>query len=190
MKKTLAIATLALGLFAFGCDDDEDGGKPDASTKTDASADATPDTGGTGGTGGKVDTSTADAVDGGSHADTHADVAAEETGGGDAGSDATSDGGNGPVSWTTCVNPKDDVPPGAFCLQYMTACGFDATATTVGMERYGTLSDCVMKYEALNATQKGCAAYHLCVASQTGMAATHCPHPPEASLATPAGPCK
>jgi hypothetical protein len=168
MKKTLAIATLALGLFAFGCDDDEDG-KPDAATdaaKPDATADAvtnTPDA--------KVDTaSTADATDGGTNADA-----------------TESDGG--PTSWTTCTSPKDNVTPQEFCLQYMTACGFNPAATGVGTERYASLTDCTMKYEALTTAKRGCVAYHLCVASVPANATMHCPHPPEASLATPAGPC-
>jgi hypothetical protein len=170
MKKTLAIATLALGLFAFGCDDDEDGGKIDAATdaaKPDATADAvtnTPDA--------KADTaSTADATDGGTNGDA-----------------TESDGGA--VDWTACgTDPKAGVTPAEFCVQYMKACTFDSTGGTLGMERYKSLSDCVMAYQALSETKQGCAAYHLCVASVPAMSATHCPHPPEVSLVPAAGPC-
>jgi hypothetical protein len=178
MKKTLAIAALALGLFAFGCDDDEDppkgdAGRPDASdasTTPDATAEA-----------GKVDTIVG-TPDGGDAGEAGAPV---DAGSSDGGSDALS-----AITWTNCVDPKDNVPPAAFCLQYLSACTFDATGGAAGMERYKSLVDCTMAYEALTATKKGCVAYHLCVASGGGAAtALHCPHPPQASLATPAGPC-
>jgi hypothetical protein len=170
MKKTLAIATLALGLFAFGCDDDEDGGKADAATdaatnKPDATSDASaPDA--------KVDVVvTADGGVPGADADPDASHS-------DAGAD-----------WTTCANPKVAVSAADFCLQYMKECTFDTTGGTATMERYKSFSACLMEYTALTAPKQGCVAYHLCVASTPGNEVLHCPHPPQASLATPTGPC-
>lgn len=178
MKKTFAIAALALGLFAFGCDDDEDApktttdaatNKPDAADAATSTPDAGPDTSTTVDTGG-----TADAADAGPTAD--------------ASDDASADGGL-PVAWVDCKDPKEGVSAADFCVQYLKACTFDPTGGTMGMERYKTVSECTMAYDALTSGKKACAAYHLCVASQAGMAPAHCPHPPEASLVPAAGPC-
>jgi hypothetical protein len=176
MTKTLAIATLALGLFAFGCDDDEDGGttnKPDAS---DASTPSSPDA--------KADTTTN--TDTPVTADAGADTASTPDTG-------TDDGGGTDgltADWTTCTDPKDNVSAAEFCAKYFSACTFDPTGGTTGMERYKNLEDCVSGYRALSATKQGCVAYHLCVASTGGTnTATHCPHPPQASLGTPGNPC-
>jgi hypothetical protein len=176
MKKTLAIATLALSLFAFGCDDDEDGGnKSDAATnKPDASDAASPTSDAKTDTVAPADTApTADAADGGAGADANADASADAV----------------PADWTMCANPKDGVSTQDFCVQYLKACTFDTAGGGTGTERYKNLSDCVMAYDALSPTKRGCVAYHLCAASMPGNATLHCPHPPEASLMSPTGPC-
>ena len=78
-----------------------------------------------------------------------------------------------------------------FCTQYKTACMFDAAGGTATMERYKDMADCMTRYAAGSAATQACTAYHLCAASKNaGQGMTHCPHPPQASLATPTGPCK
>ena len=81
--------------------------------------------------------------------------------------------------WATtagaCLSPLPNVSVVDFCSYYMTKCS-DAYGT--GVHQFANLADCTTKYTAYNATQKGCTAYHLCVAgTSTANAMTHCPHP-------------
>ena len=101
-------------------------------------------------------------------------------------------GGAAAVDWTMCPasGSLDGVSAQDFCAQYDKACMFDTTGGAAMMERFKNTGDCTSGYMGASAAKKGCMAYHLCVASKGGdMKTTHCPHPPEAVLATPAGPC-
>jgi hypothetical protein len=142
-------------------------------------------TGGTGGSTGGTGGSTGGTGGGGDAADAPATEGGGDTGGGDAGGDTASAG------WTNCAaqNPKLNVSANEFCMQYMTACGFGAVMGRTADQSFATMGDCVTRYNTYAdpgtaTTGKGCAAYHLCQASQTGQMMTHCPHPAQAG-----GPC-
>jgi len=189
------MAALALGLIAMACDD-SDNGNPDGPVAGSGGRGGSSGSGGTGGTGGSG--GSGGSATGGTGG-VKMDAKAPDTGGGDkprdtggatdgkapdsGGADRAADTGG--TSWTApCDNPKPGVPSGDFCTQYNTACGFGAAMGRVVADSFDNATACATRYDTYNATQKGCAAYHLCVASQTGMQATHCPHPAQA-----AGPC-
>jgi hypothetical protein len=74
----------------------------------------------------------------------------------------------------------------------MTACSFDPSGGAAGSERYKSMADCLMGYGSLSDGPRGgkaCAAWHLCIGSHPNES-TFCAHAPEASSATPSGPCK
>jgi hypothetical protein len=196
-------------LAAWGC------GSSSSTTTKDGAAGAggTSGTSGAGGTSGTSGTSGAGGTSGTSGAGGTSGTSG--TGGADAsaGTGGTSDGSaddsstsdattstdttaadtGAAVDWTMC--PGNSMLPGVsaadFCAQYAKACMFEASGGTTGKERYKDMADCMTRYAAANAPTMACIAYHLCAASASAAAGmTHCPHPPEASLATPAGPCK
>jgi hypothetical protein len=113
------------------------------------------------------------------------------TGGGvaAAGTGGSSGGGSGgagvAVSWATCEAPtKEGVSAADFCERYQETCSF-----APGDSSFADTTACVARYNsyvtsARDASQKGCAAYYLCMAGMSGMAATYCAAPAQA-----AGPC-
>ncbi len=103
-------------------------------------------------------------------------------GGRDSGTSDARDGGGGvdATNWTMCPNPKPGVSAADFCSYYLMKCTFQAD----GGVRFMSMAHCTMRYGMYNATQQGCAAYHLCNAGMAGMAVTHCPHPAQTG-----GPC-
>ena len=198
--------TLALGLAAFGCDDEEDGG----TGGTGGTGGATGGTGGRGGTGGTGGTSTGGTggstggtggatggtggstggtggSTGGTAGDAGVDTSPDTGEAGDtAGGEAGEAGGDTASSmWTApCSTTPTPASAADFCAQYMTACSFGAAATS-----FANMGACVTRYNSYAepgtaTTGKMCATYHLCQASQTGNMVVHCPHPAQA-----AGPC-
>lgn len=107
---------------------------------------------------------------------------------------STSEAGSG-VDWTDCPanGMLTDVSVDDFCAQYMKVCKFDATGGAATMERFKSLDDCKAGYSKLVAKgpkpNQACVAYHLCAAGKAGQDALHCPHPVQATFATPTGPC-
>jgi hypothetical protein len=208
MTKKLVVPMLALGLALFGCGSSSSGtGGSGGATggsggSTGGSGGSTGGSGGsTGGSGGSTGgsggaTGGSGGATGGSGGSTGGSGGSTGGAGGstDGGSTGgtTGDGGTAAVDWTMCPASGSlaGVSAQDFCAQYMTACMFDAAGGTAGMERFKTMGDCVSGYMGASATKQGCMAYHLCVASKPEMKTAHCPHPPEAVLATPAGPCK
>ena len=202
MKRTLAISALALSLFAFGgCDDDPEGGGGTGGVRADSGAGGAGGRGGAGGggTGGGLGGAGGGGAGGGGAGGGGAGGATDAGGGsggsGDArdgaaegGSETGSDGGAA-VDWTMCTGgTKAGVSAADFCAKYMSACGFGAGLTSrMPAETFADLAACTTRYGGYNATQKGCAAYHVCVAGMTGMAMTHCPHP--AQSGTTNNPC-
>ena len=212
MKRSLAVATIALSLIAFGgCDDEDDGGTGGRGGSATGGTGGRGGTGGsTGGTGGSTTGGTGGSTGGtggsttggtgggtggtggstggtGGGADA-ADMAQTE-GGAEAGGDTSGD--TSAVTWTNCSaqNPKLGVTAADFCAQYMTACGFGAVMGRTAAQSFANMGECVTRYNSYAdpgtaTTGKGCAAYHLCEASQPGGMATHCPHPAQAG-----GPC-
>lgn len=198
--KRFAIPCLVTALAFYGCSSDNkkndaaatDGGTTADSGTTDGtvakldtapnldtgtSADTAKDTGTTADTS-TADTSTADT----STADTStADTAKDGTA--DTSADTSTDVAAA-VSWTTCTDPKTGVSASDFCDYYMTKCGFGAVMGRTAAQSFADKAACVARYNTYNATQMGCAAYHVCVAGMAGMAATHCPHPAQMG-----GPC-
>jgi hypothetical protein len=111
-------------------------------------------------------------------------------GAGSGGSGAPGTGGAGgaggaTTDWTMCTSPaKEGVPVEEFCARYLEVCGFAA-----GDNSFADMAACTARYGGYVsisrvASQRGCAAYHLCVAGMPGMADMHCPHPAQAG-----GPC-
>ena len=209
MKRTLAIATLALGLVAFGCDDDDDNGGGTGGTggatggaggrggtggtggATGGTGGATGGTGGaTGGTGGATGgtggaTGGTGGTTGGTGGDAGVDTSPDTTGDtGDAGGDTAS------AMWTApCSTTPTPATAAEFCMQYMTACGFGAVMGRTAAQSFANMGACVTRYgvyanPGTATTGKMCATYHLCQASQTGNMTVHCPHPAQAG-----GPC-
>ena len=166
MKRCLVVATLAVGLMAFGgCDDEDDGGGTGGRGGSGGSTGGRGGTGGTGGTGG----STGGTGGGGDAADVPATDSGDTGGGGDAGDTAS--------AFCAAYTPNSGVLPGveamAFCMEYSSACTFG------GDMRYTNMGDCVTKYMAAAAGVKSCRAGHLCNAIVGGTPAaktTHCPH--------------
>jgi hypothetical protein len=196
--------------MAFGgCDDDDPAGGTGGTSGTGG----TGARGGTGGTGGSTTGGTGGSTGGtggsttggtgGSTGGTGGSTGG--TGGSTGGTGGSSDAADAPVTdtggdaggetaasgWTNCAaqNPKLNVSANEFCMQYMTACGFGAVMGRTAEQSFAMMGDCVTRYNSYAdpgtaTTGKGCAAYHLCQASQTGNMMTHCPHPAQAG-----GPC-
>ena len=160
---------IAALVTAAGCGHD----KPASSAGTGGSVGA--------GTGGSVGTGTGGR--GGSTGTGGRGGSAGAAVGGAAGSSVGGAGGG--TDWATCTAPaKEGVPVEDFCAQYMKVCGFAS-----GDSSFADMAACTARYGSYVSvsrvvSQRGCAAYHLCVAGQPGMAATHCPHPAQA-----VGPC-
>jgi hypothetical protein len=195
MKRCLAVATLALGLIAFGCDDDGDdggtggrggtggtGGRGGTGGATGGTGGATGGTGGaTGGTGGATG-GTGGATGGTGGATGGTGGATGGTGGSTDAADmasvdtAAEAGGETAAGLCAAYVPGSGALAGieanAFCMEYATACTFG------GDMRYTNMGDCMMKYMAAATAVKTCRAGHLCNASQGNAAAktTHCPH--------------
>ncbi|HEY8923670.1 MAG TPA: hypothetical protein VIU64_04765, partial [Polyangia bacterium] len=80
-----------------------------------------------------------------------------------------------PTSMNSCMNPFNGVSVEAFCDYYDMKCSADYGSGT-GM--FADKADCMTKYTGYTSTQKGCTAYHLCMAGTSAANATmHCPHP-------------
>lgn len=167
-------------------------------------AGGTSDTGGAGGAGGTADTggaggtsATGGAGGGTAGAAGNAGGAAgmAATGGrgmmggrgGNAGAGGISVGGAGggsvggagggatwPKTLAACPMPYPGVSVTDFCTYYTTTCG-DMYSAANG--HFASAADCVTKYTAYTATQKGCTAYHLCAAGTPNAANAHCLHP-------------
>lgn len=106
-------------------------------------------------------------------------------GGGGGGAVAGGTGGAGPTMWppATCTDPVNGVSTASFCSYYGQVC-----AGLFGMAagRYASVADCMARYAGYTANpdpgstpaqnQKGCAAYHLCMAGKTATPDSHCLH--------------
>ena len=178
MKRCLAVATLALGLIAFGgCDDEDDntgtggrggtGGPPAVAAAPAvlavpaAPAARTGGTGGTttGGTGGTTTGGTGGTTTGGTGGGTDAAEVGAEAGA----ETAAETGGETAASLCAAYIAGSGMLAGieaqAFCTEYATACTFG------GAMRYTNMGDCMTKYMAAATAVKTCRAGHLCNAS-------------------------
>ena len=189
MKRCLAVATLALGLIAFGCDDDGDdggtggrggtggatGGRGGTGGATGGTGGATGGTGGaTGGTGGATGgTGGATGGTGGATGGTGgsvdaADMAATE-GGAETGAEAGGETAAGIcAAYTAGSGMLANIAASDFCQEYATTCMFGAAM------RYTNMGDCMTRYMAAATAIKTCRAGHLCNAKALGGA--HCDH--------------
>ena len=177
MKKSLMIGALALGLFAFGCDDESDAGGTDA--RADGGGDAGDggrlDGARDGGDGGRLDVSSPDGqFDGGDAAEVSSppvDAVADMSTGSP---DTAVIGDAGPNPFAVCrSSDMSGVSAAAFCNHVMTTCGFGS-----GPGKFTDTGNCVFRYNSYNAQQKSCSAYHACVAGTSAQnAILHCPHP-------------
>ncbi len=188
MKRSLAMAALALGLIALGCDDSP--GNPDAPV---AGSGGRGGTGGTGGTGGGGTGGTGGGT--GGTGGVKMDAKGPDTGGGDKPKVADGPGGDKPAdtgadtatdtggsanicaSYTAGSGQLANISADSFCTEYATTCGF------TGTNHYTSRDNCVTVYGALTGNtamgvdQKTCRAGHLCNAKTiAGGADTHCPH--------------
>ena len=166
MKRNLICsAVLSLGLLGLSCgSDDEDGvDAGDGGTTTDARV-----ADGPAGTTDVPATGTPDTAGG--------------MGTGDAppaSVDMTTSLPDAPAGlWSSCENPKPGVSGQDFCAHAMTNCGF-----TMALGKFASIDDCLTRYAAYTDAQKGCAAYHVCLAGTPPMGADpeenrviHCPH--------------
>jgi hypothetical protein len=211
MTKKLAVPMLVLGLALYGgCGSSSSsntggsgGSTGGAGGSTGGSGGSTGGAGGsTGGSGGSTggsggSTGGAGGATGGAGGATDGGATDGSAGDGSAGDGSAGDGGMpAAVDWTMCTGgSKPGVSAMDFCTRYMATCGFDMTGGTATMERYKNMGECISQYTALPTTNplkgQACVAYHLCVAGTAPDTnkTTHCPHPPQASLATPTGPC-
>lgn len=106
-------------------------------------------------------------------------------GGAGGGAVAGGTGGAGPTMWppATCTDPVNGVSTASFCSYYGQVCA-GVFGTTAG--RYASVADCMLKYAGYTANpdpastpaqnQKGCTAYHLCMAGKTSPPDAHCLH--------------
>jgi hypothetical protein len=171
MKRTLIISALALGLFAFGCDDDTDMGGDGGRDGGDA-GDARGDTSRADGSDAGApdilppDTREAGTPDAVQPVDAVVDMA---TGGGSIDTAQPADS-----AFAVC-KPTDMTGVAAidFCGYVQMNCGFGA-----GPGKFIDTASCMLKYNAYTAEMKSCAAYHACVAGTNAQnAVVHCPHP-------------
>ncbi|HEY0712292.1 MAG TPA: hypothetical protein VGF45_06445 [Polyangia bacterium] len=175
MKRTLIIGVLALGLFAGGCDDDGDGGNPDARGDGGDAGDARGDgLRADGGDGGTPDILPLDgARDGGDAAEAAqpvVDAPVDLIGGGGGSFDSAPPADS---AFAVCRMNMTGVTPADFCTYVMITCGFGS-----GPGKFTDTATCMLKYNAYTAEQKACAAYHACVAGPSYTnALLHCPHP-------------
>jgi len=198
---------LVLGLALYGCGSSSTSGTGGSGGSTGGSGGSTGGSGGsTGGSGGSTggsggSTGGSGGATGGSGGATGGSggatggsggAAGGSDGGAGAGGAGGGDGGTSAVDWVNC--PASGALPGVsamdFCTQYEKACMYDMTGGTAMMERFKNMGDCMSGYTGAGDGKKACMAYHLCAASKPENKTMHCPHPPEAVLATPTGPCK
>jgi hypothetical protein len=67
---------------------------------------------------------------------------------------------------------KSGVQADQFCAHYAETCGYAAT------DRFISKVDCMTRYSRYHSVQRGCVAYHLCLAGQSAEnKMTHCPYP-------------
>jgi hypothetical protein len=199
MMRSLAVATLALSLIAFGgaCDDEDDGGtggrggsggaggsagrggSGGTGGATGGTGGATGGTGGaTGGTGGATGgTGGATGGTGGSTGGTGgggdaADMASME-GGAETGAEAGGETGAANICSTYVAGSGAlaNISAADFCAEYMATCTYSAGT-------YADLADCMTKYGGTAMANKTCRAGHLCNAKAAMGASrtTHCGH--------------
>jgi hypothetical protein len=175
MKRTLIIGLFALGLFATACDDDSDGGNPDARADGGDAGDARGDAPRS--DGGAPDILPLDGRDAGDvpEATPAIDAVADMGGGGTGGTGGGSIDTAAPAdsAFAVCRPAMTGVTPADFCTYVMMTCGFGS-----GPGKFTDVANCMLKYNAYSAEQKACAAYHACMAATSpSNAVLHCPHP-------------
>ncbi len=174
--RNAVIAGLFLGLF--GCAE-EGGNKGTGGTGGSTSTSGAGGSAGRGGAGGSTSTGGAGGTSniGGAGGTSSIGGAGGSAGRGGAGGTSStggtggssSTGGTGGTSWAMCQDPMAGVSVSAFCNRYGSTCGFGGSA------KFASAQDCMAKYDTVyTAVQKGCAAYHLCLADS--MTSIHCGH--------------
>ena len=176
MKKRLIVGVLALGLFAFGCDDEGDAGGTDARSDGGDAGDAGRlDGARDGGDGGRPDVANDGQLDGGDAAEVSSppvDAVADTTGGG-GNRDTAVIGDAGPFAVCKSATTMTGVSAADFCTHVMMNCGFGS-----GPGKFTDIGSCLIRYNNYDAQQKACSAYHACVAGTSAQnAILHCPHP-------------
>jgi hypothetical protein len=206
MKRSLVVATLALGLMAFGCDDSDGGGGTGGTGGRGGSGGSTGGRGGsggsTGGSGGSTTGGSGGSTTGGSGGSTGGSGGSTGGSGGSTGGSA-GDAGDAPAGDGGAVDKTPDSSgdsggdsggdtAAAFCANYTAGSGmlpnieamafcmeYSTVCTFGGDMRYTNLGDCMAKYMAAMTSVKTCRAGHLCNAILGGTPAaktTHCPH--------------
>jgi hypothetical protein len=177
MKRSLAMTVLALGLIAFGCDDEPttpvDGAAGSGGRGGSGGSGGSGGTGGTGGTGGSGGTGgrAPDARDTAAPTERPRDGRTPDRGPDTAAADRPADRtpDTGGAYFDMCANHKGGalagISAGDFCGQFMATCSFGTK------NRFASMNECVSKYGA--STAKGIRAGNLCDA-KAGLGMGNC----------------